>query len=111
MARHEDRYVDGERPGYRSDEGTGPRGGRLRHQALLHQGLGGEGERTTGRRLVNHARRSLVTMALAILGAFGFLGGAAGVFYAALPPADREVVSSIAARQLSLIHISEPTRR
>ena len=48
---------------------------------------------------MNHARRSLVTMALAILGAFGFLGGAAGVFYAALPPADREVVSSIAARQ------------
>lgn len=48
---------------------------------------------------MKHARRSFVTLVLAVLGALVFLGGAAVIFYAALPPADRETVSSVVARQ------------
>ena len=48
---------------------------------------------------MRHARRTLVTLTLAVAGAVAFLGGAAAVFYAALSPADREALSSIAARK------------
>ena len=48
---------------------------------------------------MRHARRTLLTLALAVVGAVAFLGGAAAVFYAALSPADRDAVLSIAARK------------
>lgn len=48
---------------------------------------------------MTHVRRSLITLVPAVVGAVAFLGGSAAVFYASLSPADREAVSSIAARE------------